>query len=45
MPIVVVAGRGAAEGVVELWDRRTGERTDVPVAERSTRPARSATRS
>ena len=33
MPIVVVAGRGAAEGVVELWDRATGDRRDVPVAD------------
>ena len=33
MPIVVVAGRGAADGVVELWDRATGERRDLPVAE------------
>ncbi|WIE60061.1 proline--tRNA ligase [Curtobacterium sp. MCLR17_032] len=33
MPIVVVAGRGAADGVVELWNRATGERSDVPVAE------------
>jgi prolyl-tRNA synthetase len=33
MPIVVVAGRGAADGVVELWDRATGDRQDVAVAE------------
>ncbi|WP_144712182.1 proline--tRNA ligase [Curtobacterium pusillum] len=33
MPIVVVAGRGAADGVVELWNRASGERRDVPVAE------------
>ncbi|MGW8432561.1 proline--tRNA ligase [Curtobacterium citreum] len=33
VPVVVVAGRGAADGVVELWDRRSGERRDVPVAE------------
>ncbi|QWS34417.1 proline--tRNA ligase [Curtobacterium aetherium] len=33
MPVVVVAGRNAADGVVELWNRATGERRDVPVAE------------
>ncbi|OIH93505.1 proline--tRNA ligase [Curtobacterium sp. MCBA15_001] len=33
MPIVVVAGRGAADGIVELWNRASGERTEVPVAE------------
>jgi prolyl-tRNA synthetase len=33
MPIVVVAGRGAAEGIVELWNRVTGDRTEVPVAQ------------
>ncbi|KQN45700.1 proline--tRNA ligase [Frigoribacterium sp. Leaf44] len=33
VPQIVVVGRSAGEGVVELWDRRTGERTPVPVAE------------
>ncbi|MET4050689.1 prolyl-tRNA synthetase [Frigoribacterium sp. PvP054] len=33
VPRIVVVGRSAGEGVVELWDRRTGERTPVPVAE------------
>ncbi|MBF4589640.1 proline--tRNA ligase [Curtobacterium sp. VKM Ac-1395] len=33
MPIVVVAGRGAADGIVELWNRVTGDRTEVPVAQ------------
>jgi len=33
VPTIVVVGRSAGEGVVELWDRRTGERTPVPVAE------------
>jgi prolyl-tRNA synthetase len=33
MPIVVVAGRGAADGIVELWDRASGERTELPVAD------------
>ncbi len=32
VPRIVVVGRGAADGVVELWDRRTGERSSVPVA-------------
>ncbi|AMM21127.1 proline--tRNA ligase [Frondihabitans sp. PAMC 28766] len=33
VPKIVVVGRSAGEGIVELWDRRTGERTPVPVAE------------
>ena len=33
VPKIVIVGKGLAEGVVELWDRRTGERTPVPVAE------------
>jgi prolyl-tRNA synthetase len=37
VPVIVIAGRGIADGVVELWDRRSGERTQVPVAEIATR--------
>jgi prolyl-tRNA synthetase len=33
VPHIVVVGRDAAEGVVELWDRRTGERSKVDVAD------------
>ncbi|MGI6878671.1 proline--tRNA ligase [Microbacterium sp. gxy059] len=33
VPKLVIAGRGAADGQVELWDRRTGERETVAVAE------------
>jgi prolyl-tRNA synthetase len=33
VPQIVVVGRSAGEGIVELWDRRTGERSPVPVAE------------
>ncbi|GAA2930993.1 proline--tRNA ligase [Streptomyces mexicanus] len=33
VPKILVAGRRAAEGVVELKDRRTGEREDVTVEE------------
>jgi prolyl-tRNA synthetase len=33
VPKIVIVGRSAADGIVELWDRRTGERTQVPVAE------------
>ncbi|MER8046352.1 proline--tRNA ligase [Streptomyces sp. NPDC094032] len=33
VPKILVAGRRAAEGVVELKDRRTGEREELPVAE------------
>jgi prolyl-tRNA synthetase len=31
VPHIVIVGRGAADGVVELWDRKTGERTEVAV--------------
>jgi prolyl-tRNA synthetase len=33
MPTIVVIGKNLAEGVVEVRDRRTGEKTDVAVAE------------
>jgi prolyl-tRNA synthetase len=33
VPTIVVVGRGLASGVVEVKDRRSGERTEVPVAE------------
>ncbi|SIT78140.1 proline--tRNA ligase [Microbacterium sp. RU33B] len=33
VPQIVIAGRGAADGEVELWDRRTGDRETVAVAE------------
>jgi len=33
IPTIVIVGRGAADGIVELWDRRSGERTQVAVAE------------
>lgn len=31
MPDIVIVGRGAADGNVEFWDRRTGDRTAVPL--------------
>ncbi|WP_309067106.1 proline--tRNA ligase [Microbacterium sp.] len=31
VPRIVIVGRGAADGQVELWDRRTGERDTVAV--------------
>ncbi len=31
VPLIVIVGRGAAEGVVELWDRRTGDRRELPL--------------
>ncbi|WP_424935425.1 MULTISPECIES: proline--tRNA ligase [Bacteria] len=31
VPRILVVGRGAADGQVELWDRRTGEREALPV--------------
>ncbi len=33
MPTIVVVGRGLADGVLELRDRRTGEREDIDVAD------------
>jgi prolyl-tRNA synthetase len=33
VPVIVIAGRGVADGLVELWDRRTGERTQVPIGQ------------
>ncbi|GGS39247.1 proline--tRNA ligase [Actinokineospora fastidiosa] len=33
VPTIVVVGRGLANGVIEVKDRRTGERQDVPVDE------------
>ena len=32
VPTVVIVGRGLVDGVVELRDRRTGDRADIPVA-------------
>lgn len=31
VPRIVIAGRGAADGVVEVWDRESGDRTSVPI--------------
>jgi prolyl-tRNA synthetase len=33
VPQIVIVGRGAADGTVELWDRRSGERAEHPVAD------------
>ena len=33
VPTIVIVGRGAADGIVELWDRRSGDRREVPVAD------------
>ncbi len=33
VPLIVIVGRGAAEGRVELWNRATGERDDVALHE------------
>jgi prolyl-tRNA synthetase len=32
MPTIVVLGRGLTQGLIELRDRRTGRRRDVPLA-------------
>ncbi|MGX1932443.1 proline--tRNA ligase [Microbacterium resistens] len=33
VPRILIVGRGAADGQVELWDRRTGEREALPTDE------------
>lgn len=33
VPLIVIVGKGVADGTVELWDRRTGERSSLPVAD------------
>jgi len=33
VPTILIVGRGLAEGLVELRDRKSGERRDVPLAE------------
>ena len=33
VPTIVTVGRGLADGTVEVRDRRTGEREEVPVAD------------
>ena len=33
VPLIVIAGRGAADGVVEVWDRRSGDRNEIPATE------------
>ena len=33
VPTIVVVGKGLADGVVELKDRATGERTELAVAD------------
>ena len=33
MPVIVVVGRGLADGVIELKDRRSGERRDIALGD------------
>ncbi len=33
VPTIVIVGRGAVDGMAELWDRRTNERTPVALAD------------
>ncbi|TBN56355.1 proline--tRNA ligase [Glaciihabitans arcticus] len=37
VPTIVIVGRSAVDGIVELWDRRTGEREQLSVADLITR--------
>jgi prolyl-tRNA synthetase len=40
VPRIVIVGRGAAEGKVEMWDRRSGDRETVAIAEAVARLSR-----
>ncbi len=40
VPQIVIVGRGAADGEVELWDRRSGDREAVSIAEALARLSR-----
>jgi prolyl-tRNA synthetase len=31
VPKIVIAGRGVADGLVEVWDRASGDRVTVPI--------------
>ena len=33
VPTIAVVGKGLADGTIEVKDRRTGDRTDIPVAD------------
>ena len=33
VPLIVIVGRRAAEGIVEFWDRRTGQRDEIALHE------------
>ena len=33
VPVILIVGKGAADGKVELWDRRSGERTELAIAD------------
>jgi prolyl-tRNA synthetase len=37
VPTIVTVGRGLTDGLVEVKDRRSGERSDLPVAEAAAR--------
>ncbi len=37
VPQIVIVGRGAADGIVEFWDRRTGEREQIAIADVASR--------
>ena len=33
VPLIVIVGKGVAAGTIELWDRRTGTRDTIPLAD------------
>ena len=43
IPLIVIVGKGVADGNVELWDRRTGERSAVSLADIRSRVAEALT--
>ena len=40
VPKIVIVGRGAADGQVELWDRRSGDREPLSIADAFARLSR-----
>ena len=40
VPKIVIVGRGAADGQVELWDRRSGDRETLSIADALARLSR-----
>ena len=33
VPVILIVGKGAADGIVEVWNRRTGDRSELPITQ------------